>query len=531
MHEDAALLRRYAETRAEDAFAELVRRHVDAVYSAALRRVGNDTHLAEDVTQHVFVALARRAAIVARHPHLTGWLYITTRNEAANAVRTERRRKAREQEAFIMQESTFEPAAEVQWSRIAPLIDREIDRLNDRDRAAVLLRFIENRTFSEIGAALQLTEDAARMRLDRALEKLRVSLARRGIASTSAALGAALANHAVAAAPANLAANATSGAVAAATSGAWTAGFLQLMISAKVTTGFVGFALLLATFTVATYEIHRSRDAAAALASARENDVALAARLRLLNEQSATAEREVTQLQRQLQDAADAAAESARRAAAAAAKAAAWNSVAEGEAFMNRHPGVRQALLGWVDAQTNFKWSAFYEEAGLTQSQIEEFQKLKREGFGFGRSAIAGLPQLDFLASAGISWNDADGKLRTLLGADGYQKYQNYFQTIPARELGSQVASALTFTPTPLTAAQFEELTQTIAKNHAAGYSANGAHYDWPAITKSAQEILSSAQLTVLEGLRSQAEFNEVYSQAANALAKVAANPRQSHTP
>src|SRR4051812_2697850 len=89
MPDDAELLCRYARDRAEDAFAELVRRHLDGVYSAALRRVGGDTHLAEDVAQQVFTAAARRAAWLARHPALTGWLYATTRNVAANVVRSE----------------------------------------------------------------------------------------------------------------------------------------------------------------------------------------------------------------------------------------------------------------------------------------------------------------------------------------------------------------------------------------------------------------------------------------------------------
>src|SRR5205814_9990353 len=119
--------------------------------------------------------------------------------------------------------------------------------LNDRDRAAVVLRFLEHRTFADIGASLHLSEDAARMRVDRALEKLRVALVRRGISSTVAALSVALADHVVAAAPAGLiASSVTSAVTAVATTSATHVGFLQLMTSAKVSLGIAGIALLVA---------------------------------------------------------------------------------------------------------------------------------------------------------------------------------------------------------------------------------------------------------------------------------------------
>src|SRR4051812_3506439 len=145
MPDDATLLRRYAEIRAEDAFAELVRRHLDGVYSAALRRVGGDVHLAQDVAQQVFVALARKAASVARHPVLSGWLYITTRNEAANVVRRERRRKTREQEANAMHDVLLNQPSDADWNRVAPLLDAVIDELNESERTVVLLRFVDRR--------------------------------------------------------------------------------------------------------------------------------------------------------------------------------------------------------------------------------------------------------------------------------------------------------------------------------------------------------------------------------------------------
>jgi RNA polymerase sigma factor (sigma-70 family) len=217
---DAELLRVYARVRDEAAFAELVRRHLNGVYSAALRRVGGDAHLAQDVAQKVFVALARKADAVSRHPLATSWLYRVTRHEAANAVRGERRRKARESEAMIMQNDPAENSPAADWRRVAPVLDEVVDALSEPDRTAILLRFVDHRPFAEIGATLRVSEDAARMRVDRALDKLRLLLGRRGVTSTAAALGVVLTDHAVVAAPAGLAAGVTSHILIAGASGA-----------------------------------------------------------------------------------------------------------------------------------------------------------------------------------------------------------------------------------------------------------------------------------------------------------------------
>jgi RNA polymerase sigma factor (sigma-70 family) len=234
---DGELLRAYAAERSERAFAELVRRHVNLVYAAALRQAAGDVHLAEDVTQSVFVDLARKAAKLAGHSSLTGWLYTSTRFVAANIRRTEHRRQAREQEVHAMNTLALEPGPD--WSQMRPVIDDAMHLLDERDREAVLLRHFENQSYAEIGAALGLTENAARMRVERALEKLRDALTRKGVSSTAAVLAGLLAANAAGAAPAQLAAAVLRAALSA---GATAGGILsgQMLANAKLKLAVAG---------------------------------------------------------------------------------------------------------------------------------------------------------------------------------------------------------------------------------------------------------------------------------------------------
>jgi RNA polymerase sigma factor (sigma-70 family) len=215
MKDDATLLQSYARNRSESDFAELVRRHVNLVYSAALRQVNGDAHLAQDVTQLVFTDLARKAGSLVNYRVLAGWLFTSTRFAASKLVRGEQRRRQREQEAQSMQEiTTSDSAASLDWARVRPVLDEALAELGERDRDAILLRYLEGRDFTQVGAKLALSDNAARMRVDRAVDKLRTLLARRGVTSSAAALALALTTQAVAAAPVGLAATVTGAALA-----------------------------------------------------------------------------------------------------------------------------------------------------------------------------------------------------------------------------------------------------------------------------------------------------------------------------
>src|ERR1017187_544583 len=186
--DDIALLKEYAEIGSEAAFTALVGRHVNLVYSAALRSVGN-AHAAQEIAQAVFIILARKAKSLDDRTILSGWLYQTARLTAANYLRGEIRRQNREQEAYmqaILNEPESDPSrrsgAEAEgWRQIAPLLDAAMGRLGEKDRNAIVLRFFENKNLSEVGAALGASEDAAKMRVNRALEKLRKIFSKRGV--------------------------------------------------------------------------------------------------------------------------------------------------------------------------------------------------------------------------------------------------------------------------------------------------------------------------------------------------------------
>ncbi|MDR3458758.1 MAG: sigma-70 family RNA polymerase sigma factor [Verrucomicrobiae bacterium] len=211
---DGELLQRYVGDRSESAFAELVTRHINLVHSAALRQVNGDAHLAEDVTQSVFATLARKAPKLLAHGSLTGWLYTSTRFVATNVRRTEQRRTTREQEAHAMNALFAQPENQPDWSHLQPVLDEAMHQLDEPDREAVLLRHFQNHSYAEIGGRIGLTENAARMRVERALEKLHRILAKQGVALTVMALAGLLSANAAMAAPAGLAAKVVTGALA-----------------------------------------------------------------------------------------------------------------------------------------------------------------------------------------------------------------------------------------------------------------------------------------------------------------------------
>lgn len=241
MTETPQLLTEYVKTGSEPAFHELVSRYVDLVHSTALRLVNGDTHRAEDVTQTVFADLARLARTLSPNVMLGGWLHRHTCFVASNVMRGERRRQNRERQAVEM--SSLEDHSEENLTTVAPVLDEAINQLGTADRQAILLRFFEQRDFQSVGAAMGSNEEAARKRVNRALEKLHLLLKNRGIVFSATALGSLLGSHAVSAAPvgmaAGIAASAVAGAAITAAAGTTTFTLLTIM-NTKLKLAIVG---------------------------------------------------------------------------------------------------------------------------------------------------------------------------------------------------------------------------------------------------------------------------------------------------
>lgn len=421
---DAELLHLYAENHSEEAFAELVRRHLPLAYNTALRRVAGDSHRAEEITQTVFADLARKASRLSRHPALTGWLHTSTHYAAAELVRHEQRRQLREQQSAAMPN---DHTPHVEWEQLRPVIDDALDQLDERDRAAVLLRYFENQKLSAIGKTLALSEDAARKRIDRALDKLRRQLAKRGIASTTTALGLALANNIATAAPAALASSITS--AAAATTVSSTTGLLSFFAMIKFQSSTLA-ALVIALVTTAgsvalgVVASHQQAALASAHAASIDSTATDQRQLAELREKLASAERSRDGIRAELKKLADKKAKRAR----------------EEEAALH---GPARMLYRRLSIQQNYR--PLFEQLNLDNTTRENFITIQIE------DDIAELAAtLEARRTTGEDdapwdqrealWSATDKKIQTLLGPEGHAAYREY---VACKYSGKEISLAL----------------------------------------------------------------------------------------
>lgn len=495
MHEDdAILLRQYVEDDNEEAFAELVRRNMDIVYSIALRRVGGDVHTAKDVAQDVFISLARHARQLMRYQILTGWLYTTTRNAAANRVRGEVRRRTREQEAQTMHETLNNRGRDADWDQVSPVLDTAMEELAERDRLALLLRFFDHRTFAEIGRSLRVTEDAARMRVDRALDKLQGQLARRGFRSTALVLGAAMTQHAVQAAPAGLAAAAAHSAlVAPVTAGTQLMDFIASFRMGEVAMIVAAILTLGAAMTV----VHQARLTAAEAATIRstEQNALVQAKQRLYDLE------EHRRIQSQMRESLASSVDGVDATIPAPTAFPATDEKTNSKA--------RARLAGGRRTELNATYDLLYQSLRLTPEQIEKFESI--------RVQVPGSALWVFDEPAGsdepvsLSAAEANQQLRTLLGEAGYAQYQEYNRVVPARDVVRQVASAVYLTD-PIDRERGEQLTRFLAETsraYQAGAAIDLVNLDWDAVLAAAREILSPAQVSALSSVRQRVALND----------------------
>ena len=475
MSDDSDLLRRYVETGSEAAFAELVQRKVNLVYSAALRQVHGDAPLAEEVTQTVFIDLARKARSLARHATLAGWLYTSTRFAATKAMRSHQRWQNRNREAQAMHD-IIHPTASPQpgWEQLRPVLDAALADLGERDREALLLRFFEDHPLAQVGARIGLSENAARMRVDRALDKLRAALARRGVTSSAAALSLVLSQQAVMAAPVGLAASATSAALASAalTAGGVAAGakLLSFMAMTKLQAGAAGvIGLALATALFLQHQDNtRLRDENDRLHSHEQELATLRADNRRLADQVASAARAPRTAVAGNLPPSGAGAPAMRTQAA---------TVTNGKftmAFSPDDPEMVRLMDIQQKGQLEGRYGALFKALDLPPAQRDQLKKLLLDQQNLVRDLLAagkaqGLSDEDIRANLPAmiqkSRADIDSGLHDLLGDASYQQYQQYQNTLPQRSLVDQLASRLNSTATPLTGQQMEQMVQILAAN------------------------------------------------------------------
>jgi RNA polymerase sigma factor (sigma-70 family) len=273
---DGELLADFAEHRSEAAFAALVARHLNLVYSTALRVVG-ESHGAEDVAQNVFLELARRAKSLPQATMLGGWLYRKTQYVSLSLLRSERQRRKREE--IAMQMKDLNSASDSAWRALAPCLEEAMRRLRPQDQDVLLLRYFGGKSLREVGEALGLNDDAAQKRVSRALEKLRHVLARQGVAAPAAIVVAAIAGHAVHGAPASLASNVAALASAGTTAAGPAAVALKILETIAMTKMKLGLVAAIGLVAITTYTIidHARPSAAPAVVAPLATDAVAAA--------------------------------------------------------------------------------------------------------------------------------------------------------------------------------------------------------------------------------------------------------------
>ncbi len=476
MLSDSHLLRAYADHGSEEAFAELVGRYLPLVYRSALRQLSNDSHRAEDVAQLVFVALARQSRSLATHPHLSAWLHTTTHRLACQVIRTEMRRRSREQEWSVQPRDT----AAFDWTKVAPVLDDAIRGLGAKDREAILLRYFSNRSFVEIGEALRVGGDAARMRVNRALQQLRDRLAKRGVAIEVGALAGLLEADSAFGAPSGLAQAIAAAAVnttpAAASS---IAAAVSLMAGSKLATASAAIAAAVAIgVSVQQWSAYRI---AADAAKVTEQDI-LAVGQRITNAHRAGQARL-------------AAITSAPPAALSPDERAEYD---KGQQFLAAHPEVREAIIRSNRAKVRGKYLVFYRDQNLTPQQIEAFENLLIGSSAPGRTDVG------LLVVNGYQYPpDVQARLRAVLGEQAYEEYHRMRLSSPRGILAGDVvaqtlSTRLAFSDEPLTPQQGSAVKDIVEAARTVGPDTNDA---WRLILPNLASVLSASQMDAAYGL------------------------------
>ena len=447
MTESQQLLTEYVKTGSETAFRDLVTRYVDLVHSAAVRLVNGDTHLAEDVTQTVFADLAKLARTLSGDVMLGGWLHRHTCYVASKTLRAERRRLARERQAVEM--NSLEDHSAANLATVAPILDDAINQLGAEDRAAILLRFFEQHDFKSVGEALGSNEEAARKRVDRALDKLESLLKRRGVAFSAAALASTLSAHAVSAAPAGLAITISSVALTgAAAGGGATLTIIQIMSMTKLKVG-IASAIIVAGVAVPWVMQQQTKTELAAaneaLRQKTEQLTALTAENERLADQVArtaaavetpstnTPSRELLKLRSEV----------GRLSAAERAAAAARTNLESALSGITADPAMRKTIRDQQKMGLGMIYKEFANRAGLSAEMGEKLTELLAD------DVMDNIDRITEVLREGKSPAEMDRvfaaqeaalreKVKELLGPEAYTQYLDYTKSLASHVTAEQ---------------------------------------------------------------------------------------------
>jgi RNA polymerase sigma factor (sigma-70 family) len=437
MTSDLDLLGQFTRDHSQDAFTALVNRHVNLVHSAALRQV-RSPQLAEEVSQSVFSDLARNAGKLKPDTILTAWLYQVARRTAIDVVRRESRRQLREQ---IVTEMNAMNATTADWTHIEPFLDEAMHTLDETDRAAVLLRYFENKSLREVGESLGASEDAAQKRVSRAVERLREFFAKRGVTVGASGLVVVIAANAVQAAPVGLAVTISTAAVLAGTTLATTA---TATVTKAIAMTTLQKTLITATIAAVTgagiYEARQASRLREENQSLQQQQAPLAEQIRELQRERDEMKNQVAGLRSEIAKLNGKSSELLRLRAEVGVlrrllgdSTTSANSPSNGLATMMSSPAMKeymhQVTLGFVASI----YSDLISGLNLTAEQRDKFIKIVGDaGFNiteaFSKGNQAGFEQ----ARSGIK-EDMEGQLKSLLGETGLARFKEFNDEIPGR--------------------------------------------------------------------------------------------------
>jgi RNA polymerase sigma factor (sigma-70 family) len=487
---DSVLLRQFWADKSDAAFRQLVERHLSMVYFAALRRVGGDQHLAQDVSQEVFTILARKAQSLSSRQNLAGWLYLAAQYQATHAVREAQRRRARELAAHP--ELLRPEQIQVEWERQRPVIDEVLQTLSEPDREVILQRFFYGFGYADIGSRVGKTADAVRLRADRALEKMRKGLRKRGVDSTAAAISMALASQAEAAVPSTLLEKITSVGLArtAQASSVGTAGWSLGSFAALFATAgaVVAIGLALREHQRCTAAKETAKNAALAYSASFKDLVhwrdQVAANAAAAHKRRGVAEERPTKL--------------AGNALPSGSASGAASHPADLAALAN-DPVVRGDFTAYFKALQLVRMGPFLRAHSFTEAEIDRIlsDELQEGKMGIGSLSIQLRPD-------SVSVSQVAGDLQQIVAAKADP--QEFYAGLGMSQLNDVVqgvAGGLAGTSTPLTGEQGRLLSQLIAENSPAvvpGHSApKPADTDWTTVVARAGSFLSPAQIEILQ--------------------------------